>query len=155
MAYLPRSSVSRRTGNRHASLSKIYQFVRENDLDALIACIEAGIAGRVITHLPSALGATRAQVADLLGISDKRFQRLIKTSLHNAVDRHVGERSIRILQVRQKAVEAFENEDRALAWLHEPNTAFAQRSPILHARTELGCRQIENELDRIDHGVFS
>jgi putative toxin-antitoxin system antitoxin component (TIGR02293 family) len=155
MAKHPRSSVSRCTGRRHASLSKIYQFVRENDIDALIACIEAGIAARVITHLPSALAATRTQVADLLGISDKRFQRLGKASLHDALNRHVGERLIRILQVRQKAVDTLEDEDRALAWLQEANPAFAQRTPILHARTELGCRQIENELNRIEHGVFS
>lgn len=66
-----------------------------------------------------------------------------------------GDRAIRILQVRQLAVDTFEDETRALAWLHEPNAAFALRSPIVHARTELGCRQIENELNRIDHGVLS
>ncbi len=124
-------------------------------MDALIACIEAGIQVRVITHLPRALGATRTQVADLLGISYKSFQRLVKSSLRGTLARHVGERSIRILQVREKAVDTLENEGRALAWLHEPNAAFSQRSPIVHARTELGCRHIENELNRIDHGVFS
>lgn len=65
------------------------------------------------------------------------------------------DRAIRILQVRQLAVDTFEDENRALAWLNEPNAVFAQRSPIVHARTELGCRQIENELNHIDHGVFS
>lgn len=155
MANHARFSVFSRTGKRHATWSEIYHFIRENNMGALIACIEAGVAVRVIKHLPSALGATRTQVADLLGISDKSFQRLVKTSFHGTLARHVGDRAIRILQVRQQAVDTFEDENRALAWLNEPNAVFAQRSPIVHARTEMGCRLIENELTRIDHGVFS
>lgn len=154
MAKHPISSVFTRAGKCQASSSQISRSIRENNIDALIVSIEAGIEVRVVARLPGALGATRPQIADLLGVSTRSFQRLMK-SPHGAVSRHVGERSIRILQVRQKAVDIFENEKRALAWLHEPNVAFAQRSPIVHARTELGCRQIENELNRIDHCVFS
>lgn len=144
-----------RTGERHASVSQLCQFIRENNTHALIASIEAGVEGPVIAHLPRALGATRTEVADLLGVSAKSFQRLIRTGLQGTGTRHVGERAIRLLQVLEKAIDVLEHEDQALAWFHEPNAAFAQRSPFVHAKTELGCRQIENELARIEHGVFS
>lgn len=133
----------------------IFQLIRDNNVPKLIECVEAGVSRSVVKSLPAALGATHSLLADLLDISEKSIQRLMKTSLHAVVSRQISERTVRLMQIRQKAVDVFENEEQALAWLIEPNEAFAGRSPLVHARTELGCRQIETVLDRIDHGVFS
>lgn len=133
----------------------IFQWVRDNNVDELIVSVEEGVPGSVVKDLPDAMRATRTVIADLLDISEKSIQRLIKSGLHKSVSRQIGERSIRLLQIRQKAIDVFESEDRALGWLNEPNAAFSGQTPLVHARTELGCRQIETVLDRIDHGVFS
>ena len=117
--------------------------------------IEGGIKVCVIRHLPEALRATRILVADLLGVNDRTIQRLLKNGPHGTVSRHIGERSIRLLQIRQKAIDVLDTEEYALAWLHEPNATVAGRAPIAHARTELGCRQIESILDRVDQSAFS
>lgn len=137
------------------SSRQISKLVRENNLGQLIASLDDGIEAGIIQHLIDAFMATRTLVADLLGISDRSIQRRLKCDQNRAVPRHIGERAIRLLQIREKAVEAFGKEERAMAWLNEPNAAFSGRTPLAHARSELGRRHIEIVIDRIDHSVFS
>lgn len=149
------SSAPVHVGRRHVSSCQISKLVRENNLGQLITSLDDGIEAGIIQHLIDAFMATRTLVANLLEISDRSIQRLLKCDQARAVPRHIGERAIRLLQMREKAIEAFGNEEWAMAWLNEPNAAFSGRTPLAHARSELGRRHIETVLDRIDHGVFS
>ncbi|MEP6850698.1 MAG: antitoxin Xre/MbcA/ParS toxin-binding domain-containing protein [Acidobacteriota bacterium] len=43
----------------------------------------------------------------------------------------------------------------ATRWLTAPNRALGRRSPIEAARTEIGTREVENLIGRLEHGVFT
>ena len=45
--------------------------------------------------------------------------------------------------------------ERANEWFTSPNRALGRRSPIDMAATEVGSREVENLIGRLEHGVFS
>jgi putative toxin-antitoxin system antitoxin component (TIGR02293 family) len=63
---------------------------------------------------------------------------------------------IAYLQHIRKAVELFEDDaDGAIHWLTTPRKAFNSQSPLQYSRTELGAREVENLIGRVNHGVFA
>lgn len=53
------------------------------------------------------------------------------------------------------AVETFGDSQKAKAWLATPNRALGQRRPLDLMGDSEGCRQVDEILGRIDHGIFS
>ncbi len=47
------------------------------------------------------------------------------------------------------------DEDAALRWLKTPLPILGGESPLAHARTEAGGREVELLMGRIEHGVYS
>ncbi len=137
-----------------ATYQAVVGLIRTNDVNGIIVCVEHGLQAGIAHELPKAFRLGRARVAGILGVSDKTAQRWDQKQ-RAMLPRAVGEKTVRLLQLRHKAIEVFEEEDDAVAWLNEPNEAFDGRKPIDHAQTEFGCRQIERLLTRIDHSVYS
>lgn len=137
-----------------ANFGSVVKLIILNDVDGLIDAVENGVNAGVARELPHAFNLGRSRLAGILGVSDKTAQRW---SQHQdaKLPRAIGEKAIRLLQLRQRAIEVFEDEADAVAWLNEPNEAFGERRPIDHAQTEFGCRQVERLLTRIDQGVYS
>jgi putative toxin-antitoxin system antitoxin component (TIGR02293 family) len=47
------------------------------------------------------------------------------------------------------------SEEKAARWLHTPNRALGGNLPLELLDTDLGSRQVEEVLGRIEHGVYS
>jgi putative toxin-antitoxin system antitoxin component (TIGR02293 family) len=63
---------------------------------------------------------------------------------------------LRASRVFAKALELFDGDrDAALRWMQTPLPALGGETPIHIARTELGARQAENLVGRIEHGAYS
>jgi len=43
----------------------------------------------------------------------------------------------------------------AVNWLTSPKKALNRQTPLLYARTELGAREVEDLIGRLDQGIFS
>jgi putative toxin-antitoxin system antitoxin component (TIGR02293 family) len=145
---------SDRGPRRGVGFVDVLELIRRKDESGIIHAVEDGVRTAVARELPRALSITRVQVADLLGVSDKTVRRWGRHK-ELLLPRVVGEKAFRLLQLREKAIAVFEDDDDAVAWLTDPNDAFGGRRPIDHAQTEFGCRQVERLLTRIDQGVYS
>jgi len=55
-------------------------------------------------------------------------------------------------QIRKHAFDTFGTEAKALHWLHRPNHIFGGKTPIEALATDP--HTVEEELVRIDHGIF-
>lgn len=67
-----------------------------------------------------------------------------------------SDRLFRASRVFGKALELFEGDrDAASEWMLTPQPALGGETPIDVAQTELGSREIENLVGRIEHGVYS
>lgn len=55
-----------------------------------------------------------------------------------------------------KVVELFDGDTKAaMTWMSTPRTALANQTPLEHSRTVAGAREVEDLINRIEHGVFS
>lgn len=67
-----------------------------------------------------------------------------------------SERLLRLSSVFEKAVELFEGDvAAAVNWLVSPRKALGDHTPLEYSRTELGAREVEGLIGRLEHGVFS
>ena len=137
------------------AMSTVVALIKRKDEDGLISAVENGVPAEVAHSLSFVFDIAQAEVAGLLGVSPKTAQRWRTVKADQRLTRPVGEKAIRLLQLRQQAIETFEDEGDAVAWLNEANEAFGGRRPIEHAQTELGCQQVERLLVRIDEGIYS
>lgn len=67
-----------------------------------------------------------------------------------------SERLLRISTIFEKAVALFEgNVGEAVEWLTKPKKALGDKVPMSYAGSELGAREVENLIGRLEHGVFT
>jgi putative toxin-antitoxin system antitoxin component (TIGR02293 family) len=67
-----------------------------------------------------------------------------------------SERLLRMSTVFEKAVELFEGDrDAAMRWLRTPQPALGNATPFDFARTEVGAREVEDLIGRLEHGVYT
>ena len=66
-----------------------------------------------------------------------------------------SDRLYRLARIAAQAVAVFGTEDKASTWLRRPNRALNNELPIRLLDTDVGTRQVEDILGRIEHGVVS
>ena len=64
--------------------------------------------------------------------------------------------AVRYAHLLEQATELMEGDERAaIQWLNTPLPILQNHSPMEHARTEAGAREIDLLIGRLEHGVFS
>lgn len=116
--------------------------------------IEMGIPRSAAEHLRERLHLTERELADGLGVSAKTLQRLSRRRSARLTPAQ-GDRLYRLARLVAFAEEVLEDRDRALQWLRQPQRALGDRVPFELMRTEVGSREVEDLLGRIEYGVFS
>jgi putative toxin-antitoxin system antitoxin component (TIGR02293 family) len=67
-----------------------------------------------------------------------------------------SDRLLRASRIFAKTIELFEGDrDAAATWLTSPQHALGGGIPIDFAKTDIGSREVENIIDRLEHGVYS
>jgi putative toxin-antitoxin system antitoxin component (TIGR02293 family) len=121
--------------------------------DELIREIERGLAFKSLRTLEALSGVDALAIASVIGIPERTLARR-KTA--GRLSPHESERLFRISTVFEKAVELFEGDvPTAVSWLTAPKAALGNHSPLAYSRTEVGAREVESLIGRIEHGVFS
>jgi putative toxin-antitoxin system antitoxin component (TIGR02293 family) len=64
-----------------------------------------------------------------------------------------SDRLVRILRVIEQAEHAFGDVQKARTWLRRPTTALSDHAPLDLLDTDIGTRQVETLLGRIEHGI--
>jgi putative toxin-antitoxin system antitoxin component (TIGR02293 family) len=98
------------------------------------------------------LGITEERLAGFLGMSRATLHRR-KKSGH--LDRSESDRLVRYVRLMSRASAVLGGQESARSWLVAPAMAFEGESPMDYADTEVGAREVEALLGRIEHGVFS
>jgi putative toxin-antitoxin system antitoxin component (TIGR02293 family) len=69
--------------------------------------------------------------------------------------KELSDRMLQVAKVYARAVEVFEDEQRALEWLQAPIVALGGRIPVSLLDTSTGVDLVLTELGRIEYGVFA
>jgi putative toxin-antitoxin system antitoxin component (TIGR02293 family) len=118
----------------------------------------------LISQVRDGLSMAEFQVArEMLGISEERLATLLgmsRATLHRRkkgghLDRSESDRLVRYARLFSRACEALGGAVGARSWLAAPTRSFHGECPLDFADTEIGAREVEALLGRIEHGVFS
>lgn len=121
--------------------------------DDLIHAVHNGFSFKSLENFSSETGFAPAEVASLVGIPERTFARRKSTGRLSPDE---SERLLRISSIFEKAVGLFEgNVDETLEWLTQPKKALGDKVPLHYSRSELGAREVENLIGRLEHGVFT
>ena len=115
--------------------------------------ISAGIPARAAWAFKGNLGLNNDQLGALLGLSRRSINRL--TPAKALLPAVAGDRLYRSARLFALALEVFEDHDAATEWLKAPQRALGNAIPLDVATTDVGARDVETLLGRIEHGVYS
>ena len=118
----------------------------------LISLGHRGVTKDALLNLARFLSFPIDQIAELLPISERTIQRYTRGQHFN---RAVSEQILQIAEVVAKGVEVFEDRDRFLTWMQQPNVALGNKTPVSLLSSRFGTQMVLDELGRIEHGVLS
>jgi putative toxin-antitoxin system antitoxin component (TIGR02293 family) len=117
-----------------------------------IGRIHAGLSFRAVENLQKALAIPMDKVAAVLGVSRATLHR---RKVQGRLDERESEKLVRYQRLLRAASDVFGNPEDARRWLKHPQPALGNIAPIEFAQTELGAREVENLLGRIEYSVYS
>lgn len=118
----------------------------------LIDMVRIGLPVSELDALQNVLDVPIDKLAPKLGISKATLHR---RKAAGRLEPEESDRVVRFARLMGKAVEVFESEEAARGWLSSPQYGLGGETPLEYADTELGAREVQNLLGRIDHSVYS
>jgi len=119
---------------------------------AAVDRILAGLPVEEFDALRSMLGLPVELMAAKIGISVATLSR--RRAKKQPLDRDHSDRLMRYARLYWMAVDYFGEPATARDWLARPARGLAGRSPLEFAETEMGAREVEDLIGRLEHGVY-
>ena len=118
------------------------------------ARVKAGLPVAELDALRELLGLTAENLAGRIGISIATLSRRRHSS--RRLDAGHSDRVLRFARLFRLATELHDgDEEAARAWLRKPARALDGETPLDHAATEAGAREVEQLIGRLEHGVYT
>ena len=97
----------------------------------------------------------RLELKDLVEVLDIPWSTLARRKKAGRFRPDESDRVYRLARIAAMAADVLDGKERAARWLREPNRALGDQTPLGLLDTEVGGRQVEAILGRIEHGVWS
>ena len=123
---------------------------KESTFKQVRDALQHGVPRGAFDQLRLDLGVSNEEMADVLGIPTRTLAR--RTERFKADE---SERLLRVGSVWAKALDVLEEKTAARRWMTQPKRALGGLTPLRCCDTEIGAREVEALLGRIEHGVFS
>lgn len=104
-------------------------------------------------HIKEALDLTDHELAGILDVSERTLSRIRKEN--KQLSPLASDRLYRIARIYALACEVLEDDMMAKKWLHRPQAGLGGEIPLDLLHTEAGTREVEDLLQRIEHGILS
>jgi putative toxin-antitoxin system antitoxin component (TIGR02293 family) len=118
--------------------------------------VKHGLPLREFDALREMLGLTVEDLATRIGISAATLSRRRREEDGGRLDPEHSDRLMRYARLYWQAVQLLGgHEDSARAWLKRPARALDGATPLDFADTEVGGREVETLIQRLEHGVYT
>ncbi len=118
------------------------------------ARVKAGLPAAEFDALRELLGLTVEGLAAKIGISIATLSRRRRSS--QPLDADHSDRLLRFARLFRLATELYDGDEAAARdWLCRPARALDGETPLDHADTEAGAREVESLIGRLEHGVYT
>src|SRR6266498_4401467 len=142
----------RRDAMKAATLEKKTHVAKAKHPTELIRQIQKGLRFSELETLQNSIDLPFEQLAAKLAISRSTLQRR-KAAGRLSPDE--SDKVMRLSRLLEHATNVFGDIERARAWLKFPQRGLGGAVPLDYAETEVGAREVDNLLGRIDYGVYS
>ncbi|HEX7261525.1 MAG TPA: antitoxin Xre-like helix-turn-helix domain-containing protein [Luteolibacter sp.] len=126
--------------------------LREPEAIYMIEKVRDGLPFAEFHTMQELLGVTEERLGALLGMPRATLHRRKKAG---TLDRAASDRLARYARLMSHAIAALGGIESARSWLTAPAVAFNGECPLDFADTEIGAREVDALLGRLEHGVFS
>ncbi len=114
---------------------------------------EGGLSGQFFLHLCKLLAIPEKELAEIIRVPQTTLSKRKSRGYFSPTE---SERLYRIFRLVKKAVEVFDNNpEYAQTWLKSEALGLDGSIPLEFAKTEIGAKEVENLLIRIDEGIFA
>ena len=121
--------------------------------DALLKKVQDGFSFNVFVHLTKNIFLPPHELAYVVQIPPRTLDRRRERGRLEPAE---SDRILRVSRVFAAAIELFEGDAiAARRWLLQKQKALGEKRPLDLLRTELGAREVEALIGRLEHGVFS
>jgi putative toxin-antitoxin system antitoxin component (TIGR02293 family) len=118
----------------------------------LIHRIQKGLRFSELETLQHSLDMPFEQLAAKLSISRSTLQRRKHAG---RLSPNESDKLLRFARLLDHATDVFGDIEKARAWLKHPQYGLGGAVPLDYAETEIGAREVDNLIGRIDYGVYS
>jgi len=118
----------------------------------LIGALKEGLSVKELDELRSTLDLPMERLVPMLGISRATLHR---RRAAGRLDPGESDRVVRFARLLGKASVVLESVGNARLWLTSPQVGLGGAVPLEYAETEVGAREVEDLLNRIEYGVYS
>lgn len=115
-----------------------------------IHSVREGLPVQTVESLAGCLQVTSAAMQRWLGLSKQTYARRRKQGRLSAME---SDRVVRYAELLHRAVEFLGDNDAAARWLGTPSVALDGETPLDHATTEFGARDVLRLIGRLEHGI--
>jgi putative toxin-antitoxin system antitoxin component (TIGR02293 family) len=135
-----------------ATLEKKTHVAKARHPTELIRQIQKGLRFSELETLQNSIALPFEQLAAKLSISRSTLQRR-KAAGRLSPDE--SDKVMRLQRLLEHATNVFGAVEKARAWLKHPQYGLGGAVPLDYAQTEVGAREVDDLLGRIDYGVYS
>jgi len=114
--------------------------------------IREGLPFESLERVMERFAITREEISSTLDLPPRT---LARRKQEQRLRRDESDRLFRLVRIAAQTSAVLGNEEKAARWLHTPNRALGDKPPLGLLDTDLGSRQVEEVLGRIEHGVYS
>ncbi len=123
------------------------------DSARLLRMVETGLSFRTLERFQRNFSLSQSQMTALVHIAPRT---LARRRQEGHLTPEESDRLLRATRLFARALELFDGDTAAARqWLSCPQTALGGAVPFELARTEVGCREVEAAISRVEHGVFA
>lgn len=125
--------------------------LRTYDTAQLHSRVRDGLSYQAFERLRRILDLPTSRVAEIVQIAPRTLARRREAK---KFDPEESDRLVRLSRLIGLALQLFEGDvEEMRAWLTTPHTALANQAPLEFATTEIGAREVENLIGRLEHGI--
>lgn len=119
----------------------------------LVEKINVGLTYRSFEKLRKEMGLSARELGEIVQVAPRT---LTRRKVAGRFRPDESDRLLRASRVYGKALDLFEGDrPTARTWLSTPKQALSGKMPLELAVTEVGAREVENLIGRLEHGVFA
>jgi putative toxin-antitoxin system antitoxin component (TIGR02293 family) len=114
--------------------------------------LREGLPFQAFESFVKTIGIPPATITKALGIAPRT---LARRKERHSFSPEESDRLYRLARVTLMAIQVLGTQEKAKQWLERPNRALGGETPLHLLDTDIGARQVEAVLGRIDYGIFS